>query len=123
MPTPSSLKHRESLSPIYNDLPLANPDSVQLGEEASGVEGHVNNSGTTRMSSDSNYLALEFDAGISGRRGVRYGTGRCPRFPKTSLLLEPEERSRPLDCSWQGMTLISQKNPEAREILRLGKSK
>ncbi|KAK7212285.1 hypothetical protein V2G26_019463 [Clonostachys chloroleuca] len=76
MPTPSSLKHKESLSPIYNDLPLANPDSVQLGEEASGVEGHVNNSGTTRMSSDSNYLALGFDAGISGRRGVRYGTGR-----------------------------------------------
>jgi hypothetical protein len=55
-------------SSVYDDLPLADPDSVQLGEEASGVEGHVNASGTT-MSSDSNYLALDFDAGISEAEG------------------------------------------------------
>ncbi|CAG9945341.1 unnamed protein product [Clonostachys rosea f. rosea IK726] len=118
MPTPSSLKHRESLSSsVYDDLPLADPDSVQLGEEASGVEGHVNGSGTT-MSSDSNYLALDFDAGISEAEGES-------DMARTSLLLEPEawpeERSRPLDCSWQRMTLIPPENPDAREILRLGK--
>ncbi|CAH0019285.1 unnamed protein product [Clonostachys rhizophaga] len=64
MPTPSRLKHRESLSSsVYDDVPLADPDGVHLGEDASGVEGHVDGSGTT-MSSDSNYLALDLDAGI-----------------------------------------------------------